>query len=503
MKRSVSCAIALIMISLTSVFAQNEPQVTVVNVADGEKWWGLSAEMTRCEPFSVPFEFDTGVDTSHEFQMDALLSSGGRYVWSAHPMRIAFDGASFTITSDHEKVEVRKAGRSLREAYLVYRHTHAAPSGTTPNKELYTNMIYDASGELGAFHTADGVVAYAERILAEGLPAGIMLIPEGWESHTEELTFDGESYPDPRAMVSRLHNLGFRVMLSVTPYVAAAGQEFVRERAEGRLLLNEAGGVVLVERPAGFVACKVPDVEMAARYNTALHLLMEQFGVDGFRLEGSQLIDMIAEEQLAEFYESWATVGQGIDLMIYSPASALVGGRASMARGDGSWSSALRRTLSIGMMGYPFTSPEVMRAVGGDDDELWRCALAAVAMPISTVIAPPWRLGERGAAFADLIRWRESQSDYMADAVAQSGNTAEPLVRSLEYMFPKDGFGNCFDQFMLGEKWLIAPPIDGEPQRLVRLPRGVWTDSKGRRYRGPRVVSVDVRGGALPIFELQ
>ncbi len=503
MKRSIYCAIALILISLTSIYAQSDSHVTEVKVDDGEKWWGLSADLSCCEPFSAPFEFDTGVDVAHEFQMDALLSSGGRYVWSAHPMKIAFDGQSFTITSNFEKVEVRKGGRSLREAYLVYRHTHAAPSGATPDRELYTNLIYDASGELGAFHSAEGVVAYAERIVAEGLPVGIMLIPEGWESHTEELAFDGESYPEPRAMVNRLHELGFRVMLSVTPYVAAAGREFVREREEGRLLLDEKGAVVLVERPAGFVACKVPDEQMAGRYNTALRLLMEQYGVDGFRLEGSQLIDMISEESVAQFYESWAAVGQGIDLMIYSPSSALVAGRASMAHGDGSWPSALRRTLSIGMMGYPFASAEVSAVVGGSADELWRCAFASATMPIATVIAPPWRLGERGASFAELLRWRSSQAGYMADAVAQSGNTAEPLMRSLEYMFPKDGFANCFDQFMLGDKWLIAPPVDGEPQRLVRLPRGVWTDSKGRRYRGPRVVSVDVRSGGLPIFELQ
>lgn len=492
--------IILLLTTFSTLLAQ--PYTTTIPVEAGEKWWGLSADMTIAEPFTEPFEWNTAEGEEYEFRMAALLSSAGRYVWSAEPMQIAFDGNTFTITSTAEKVEVRKGGRSLREAYLVYRHTHAAPSGTKPDASLYTNIIYDAAGEVGALHTAESVVAYAEKIIAEGLPTGIMLIPEGWQSHSSELVFDAESYPAPADMVSKLHNLGFRVMLSVTPCVAASGREFVRSREAGNLLLDEQGNVVLFDSEAGFMACRVPDMAMAERYNGELRSLMSLYGIDGFRVDATLLEGRLSEEAMGEFYAAWKAVGEGIPMMLYAPASALVGDKAAQVAGDGTIGGALHQALRIGQVGYPFVSPTLSKA-HAEGEELWRRTISSVALPVATVIAPPWKFGERGKALADVIRWRAEQSAWMGELLGEASNTAEAMMRTMEYMFPKDGFGDCYDHYMLGDKWLIAPPVDDEKVRAVRLPRGVWKDMNGKRFRGPRVVSVDVSGGRLPIFELQ
>ena len=481
--RSFFATILLLLTTFTAISAQ-ETYTTTIPVEAGEKWWGLSADILAGQPLVEPFEWNTAEGAAHEFRMAALLSTAGRYVWSAEPMQVSFDGSTFTITSSAEKVAVRKGGRSLREAYLVYRHTHAAPSGVKPDASLYTNIIYDAAGEVGALHTAENVVDYAERLIAEGLPAGIMLIPDGWQSHSSEMIFDSESYPVP------------------ADFVAASGREFVRSRQAGVLLTDEQGDVALFDSDAGFMACRVPDMAMAERYNGELRSLMTLYGVDGFRLDASLLEERLSGEALTDFYAAWATVGAGIPMMINAPASALVGQSTIQVAGDGTILGALSRSLRIGQMGYPYVSPTMDKA-HVEGDELWRRAISSVALPVATVIAPPWKFGERGKELTKVILWRAGQADYMSALLNEASNTAEPMMRTMEYMFFKDGFGACYDHYMLGDKWLIAPPVDGEKVRAVRLPRGVWEDMRGKRYRGPRVVNVDVSRGELPIFELQ
>ncbi|MBR7102018.1 MAG: hypothetical protein IKC92_00335, partial [Tidjanibacter sp.] len=89
--------IILLLTTFSTLLAQ--PYTTTIPVEAGEKWWGLSADMTIAEPFTEPFEWNTAEGEEYEFRMAALLSSAGRYVWSAEPMQIAFDGNTFTITS--------------------------------------------------------------------------------------------------------------------------------------------------------------------------------------------------------------------------------------------------------------------------------------------------------------------------------------------------------------------------------------------------------------------
>ena len=49
----------------------------------------------------------------------------------------------------------------------------------------------------------------------------------------------------------------------------------------------------------------------------------------------------------------------------------------------------------------------------------------------------------------------------------------------MEYAFPHEGFLECRDQFMLGDRYLVAPMVTPGTQREVRLPRGCWRDDRG------------------------
>ena len=69
--------------------------------------------------------------------------------------------------------------------------------------------------------------------------------------------------------------------------------------------------------------------------------------------------------------------------------------------------------------------------------------------------------------------------------VREAEQTGEPILRSLEYNDPHQGFAPITDEFMLGENLLVAPVLEkGARQRRVAFPKGRWIDANGREYEG-------------------
>jgi len=85
-----------------------------------------------------------------------------------------------------------------------------------------------------------------------------------------------------------------------------------------------------------------------------------------------------------------------------------------------------------------------------------------------------------------------------------AAKTGEPIVRSMEYVFPHQGYEAVHDQFLLGDEILVAPALEkGITSRAVRLPPGTWMDSQGKRLIGPATITTSAALDELPIFERQ
>ncbi|MBO7455860.1 MAG: glycoside hydrolase, partial [Paludibacteraceae bacterium] len=82
-----------------------------------------------------------------------------------------------------------------------------------------------------------------------------------------------------------------------------------------------------------------------------------------------------------------------------------------------------------------------------------------------------------------------------------AAKTGEPIVRLMEYQFPHQGFADVKDQFMLGDKYLVAPVVDNGLERDVRLPQGTWRDELGKKYKGGKIYHIEVPLDRLPYFE--
>ncbi|HEY9171925.1 MAG TPA: hypothetical protein VI136_06560 [Verrucomicrobiae bacterium] len=75
-------------------------------------------------------------------------------------------------------------------------------------------------------------------------------------------------------------------------------------------------------------------------------------------------------------------------------------------------------------------------------------------------------------------------------------------MRSLEYAFPHQGYERMKDQFLLGDRLLVAPVAEKNARnRTVLLPPGTWRGFDGKRYAGPAKVTLPVRLDELCYFQ--
>jgi alpha-glucosidase len=160
--------------------------------------------------------------------------------------------------------------------------------------------------------------------------------------------------------------------------------------------------------------------------------------------------------------------------------------------------------LLEGLMGYPFSCPDM---IGGgeftsflpgstvDQELIVRSAQCQALMPMMQFSVAPWRVLDPAhlKAVFKAVKVREDHKSYLLGLVKHAARTGEPIVRSMEYMFPHQGYERVNDQFLLGDRILVAPILEkGASKRDVILPKGKWKGSDGKLYQGPATFSVTV-----------
>ncbi len=80
------------------------------------------------------------------------------------------------------------------------------------------------------------IIKYANEVIDNGYKPGILIIDGGWQIRQGVWEFNHDLIPEPKKMVDRLHELGFKVMLWVSPIVPGAGWRFKELRSKGYLV---------------------------------------------------------------------------------------------------------------------------------------------------------------------------------------------------------------------------------------------------------------------------
>lgn len=501
-----------------------------VRMKENEYWYGLSVDHGYRFPLSEKSVYDADFTVNYTLNQAAplLLSNKGRYICGTCGFALSVHDGVITVTTDGV-VEVIEAGSTLKDAFAAACKEHFPPKNGIPPREFFEVPQYNTWIELIYNQNQADVLRYARGIVENGYPAGILMIDDTWQSDYGCWEFAPDRFPDPKAMCDELHELGFKVMLWTCPYISPDSPEF-RELRDANLLTKTADGKVSVhEWWNGLSATLDLTNPLAVHwYNQKLQALCRTYGIDGFKFDAGDAMfyrnDKISLGNATpnEFSELWAKFGLNYKYNEYRACFGCQGYPLVQRLADKmhSWetdgmAALIPNSLTQGILGYAYTCPDM---IGGGmyscfenvnldklDAELFvRYAQCAALMPMMQFSAAPWRvLPEEYALLCLRAAKLHTQYGHLLYSLAENaGENGEPIARYMEYEFPNEGFEAITDQFMVGNKLLVAPVVrKGQYTREVKLPLGRWAYLGEKIYEGGQTVTVEAPLSVLPYFE--
>ncbi|MBO0931168.1 glycoside hydrolase family 31 protein [Fibrella aquatilis] len=510
----------------------------VIPLEPGEKWWGGVVSEGEKAPFGdMPYSVNLYGDNKSNQAQPLLLSNHGRYVWSEQPFAFAVAGKTLTISQPHGKIEQGQAGKTLREAYQFVAHRFFPADGKLPDTLLFTKPQWNTWIELTYNQNQTDVLRYAKGVLDHGFSAGVLMIDDTWQDNYGNWHFHSGRFPDPKAMTNQLHQMGFKVMLWICPFVSADSPAYRELRKKKALLLENPDQAAKTWATANTQpalirwwngASAVLDFTNPTAvdwFNAQLKTLHDTYGIDGFKFDAGDApfypANTIAYKPVLpnQQTELFGQFGLTYPLNEYRAMWKMAGKPLAQRLGDkGHTWEELRRLMpqvaAQGMMGYAFTCPDM---IGGgdyvsfldrsnfDQDLVVRSAQCHALMPMMQFSVAPWRIldKEHLAAVQETVALRQRMTPRIMAAVRQSANTGEPTMRHMEYEFPNQGFASVTDQFMIGSTLLVAPVTEkGSKSRIVQLPKGTWKADDGTTITGPTKITITTPINRLPYFDL-
>ena len=381
---------------------------------------------------------------------------------------------------------------------------------------------------------ATAVLALAQEFRTRNIPCDVLGLEPGWQTHAYSCSFAWEltRFPDPKGFLAAARGLDYRVNLWEHAFTHPSSPIF-------SALVPHAGNYAvwqgLVPDFAGEPARKI----FGDYHGRALI----DAGVSGFKLD---------ECDNSDFTEGWswpdlASFPSGLDGEQMHAAFGLRYQHAvleafrerhqptlSLVRSSGALAAPypfvlysdlydhrqfVRGLLNAGFGGLLWC-PEVRDAVSEED--LIRRLQTVVFSPLAMVNAwyirnPPWKQIDRERNNADkfsdnwealearcreIIGWRMSLAPYLRAAFAQYAADGTPAFRALVLDFPADpALRTVDDQYMIGDRLMVAPLFAGEADRAVVLPSGVWHDFwTGEALPGGRTVRVAKSFERIPLY---
>ncbi len=510
------------------LFAQK--YLSVISFLPDERWWGGFVGLGNKMPYLQPTDkMDLASQNFNNQNAPLLVSNKGRYIWSDEAFTFTITSSGINIQSEYETIQAATAGTTLRDAYLSACKKHFPPSGVLPDSLFFSMPQYNTWIELMYNQHQEGILEYARNIMKHGFPKGVLMIDDNWQKYYGNFDFKPDKFSDAKNMVAQLHEMGFKIMLWMCPFVSPDSPEYRDLRDKGFLIRGKGRREpAIISWWNGQSACyDFTNPEACKHFISQLKHVQEKYGIDGFKFDAGDVgfydpekIDSYKKDATStDHCIAWAQIGLHFPFNEYR-ACWKMGGEALVQRlGDkhNSWSalqSLIPDMVAAGLLGYSYACPDM---VGGgqiasfvdidpskiNQDLIVRSAQTHALMPMMQFSVAPWRiLYERHLSICrTMAQLHVKMAPYILACAKHASQTGEPIVRHMEYMFPGEGFADCNEQYMLGEKYLVAPIVAPASERTVKLPKGRWRDESGKIYKGGKVIRITATIERLPYFE--
>jgi alpha-glucosidase len=504
-----------------------------IELLEGEKIWSGAIKEGHKMPLSGSYQFDFYANNMYNQLQPLLISNKGLYVWSEEPYHFEIKGNKLIVTDEYNAVQTGREGSTLAEVRKYASDTFFPASGKMPDPLLFSAPQYNTWIELTYYHNQKDILKYAQAILDNGMPPGVFMIDDTWQEDYGLWDFHPGRFPNPKAMMDSLHQMGFKVMLWICPFVSADQYLIYNELRNKKALLlhkeNENATWENAKKPAMIrwwngVSAQLDftNPEAVDWFNAQLERLVTEYNVDGFKLDAGDMdfypeytlnkenatpnrqselyVQFGLDYPLNEYRASWKMAGQPIAQRLHDK--------------NHNWEDLQKlvpHMLTEGLVGYTFSCPDM---IGGgnfvsfldkdtyDQDLVVRSAQCHALMPMMQFSVAPWRIlsQQNMEIVKETVKLRQQFTPLIMELAEKSAKDGEPIISNMEYCFPNQNLEHVNDQFMLGDKVLVAPMVEKGDSRAVALPAGKWRADDGKTYKGGKTIQIDVPLNRLPYF---
>jgi alpha-D-xyloside xylohydrolase len=387
-----------------------------------------------------------------------------------------------------------------------------------------------------------------------GLPSSVLVLDSPWATNYNTFQLNAKQFADPTAMVSRVHDAGFKLCLWLTPFTnsmtdmptepgfdkkipqAPAGN-YAEAAAKGYFVKDDQGKPLQTKWWKGtgaLIDFTNPDAKRW--WQGQVHQAVLQ-GADAFKDDAGEgefvgdahfsngedarlmrtrytvLYNQAMEEVLQKdlhgdgvlFSRSASTGSQNLPF-------AWGGDNAEDFHNESGMPTVLRAALSAGLSGISLWASDTggyvkTQARTADPVLFSRWTEFSAFSPTMEVHSElnigPWDYGQQAL---DIYRkyavLNMSMFPYRYAAAQQSARDGMPIMRALVLEHQDDDMARLAeDEYEFGPDFLVAPVITAGTQRTVYIPDGLWRDAwTGKLVPTRHVLTVDAALDQLPLY---
>jgi len=514
-----------------SIEKQSEP-INIKLAPDEKVWAGVINEGNKM-PLQPGYSADFNGNNYGNQVQPLIITNKGQYVWSEEPFKFEMKGDMLVITKAHGTIEKGREGTTLAQVQNFARNKFFPSTGKSPDKLLFSSPQYNTWIELLYNQNQVDILKYAKAMIDNGFPPGVLMLDDTWQEDYGKWNFHPGRFPDPKKMIDELHQMGFKVMLWICPFVSADQALIIREieKNKGFLLLrnnenstweNSSEPIMIKWWNGTSAELDFTNPGAVNWFNKQLDSLVKDYGVDGFKFDAGDMefypANSLSKMNISsnEHCRLFAEIGLRFPLNEYRACWKMAGQPLVQRLRDKNhtWKdlqALVPNMLVQNLVGYTFSCPDM---IGGgdyssftdqsrlDQDLIVRSAQCHALMTMMQFSVAPWRILDKTHfdAVKKAVELRKKFTPLILKLADHSALTGEPIMKNMELVFPDQGYANIRDQFMLGDKMLVAPMMAKGKQRSVVLPKGKWIADDGTSYEGGKTYTIDVPIDRLPYF---
>ncbi|MDO3408602.1 glycoside hydrolase family 31 protein [Saccharibacillus sp. CPCC 101409] len=520
----------------------------------GEKFYGLGDKTGPLNKRGYEYEmWNTDDPSPHVESHKALYKSIPFFITlqEASAFGIFFDNpfkTFFDLGKENSDYYYFGADDGNLDYYFIYGpdmksvvSRYTGLTGRTPLPQLWTLGMHQSRW---SYAPEARVLEVAKLFREHDVPLDAIHLDIDYMDGYRVFTWDGERFPDPKAMTDKLAEQGIKIVTIIDPGVKKdKGYGIFDEGLEKGYYATDRDGVTYVNTvwPGDSVYPDFSD-EPVRRWWAGNQKIMTDDGVagiwndmnepasftgplpddvrfknDGRETDHREIHNVYGHLMSRATFDGIKEATGKRPFVITRAAYAGTQKYSTVWTGDNQsfWEHlrlSIPMLLNLGLSGFAFAGCDV----GGFSHDctpelLVRWVQAGAFSPlfrnhtaIGTRDQEPWAFDETTLdAYRKAVKLRYKLLPYLYDLMREAEQTGLAPLRPLVLEFPDDPAAReVNDQFLLGSRILVAPVVEqGKTHRAVYLPQGTWIDyNSGESVEGGRTVLAEAPLDVCPIY---